>query len=121
LLLPSATLLCSYSEPRSAKFKGARYPGYFNNDFFDEDVSGEYQRFLIRSSPLTLRVQPLPENGRPADFHGIIGKFRAEATVDPTSIGVGQPVTLTLRALDRAYWKPLRAELERLRHGAELG
>jgi hypothetical protein len=25
------------------------------------------------------------------------------------------------RALDRAYWKPLRAELERLRHGAELG
>ena len=103
LLLPSATLLCSYSEPRSAKFKGARYPGYFNNDFFDDDVSGEYQRFLIRSSPLTLRVQPLPENGRPADFHGIIGKFRAEATVDPVSIGVGQPVTLTLRALDRAY------------------
>jgi len=103
LLLPPATLLCSYAEPRDPRFKGARYPSYFNNEFFDEDFSGAYQRFLLRSAPLTLRILPLPEAGRPADFTGIVGAFRVTAEASPQTIGVGQPVTLTLRAADYPF------------------
>jgi hypothetical protein len=98
LTVPSAVLLCSYAEPRNAKFKGARYPSYFNNEFFEEDLSGSFVRYLVRSEPVTLRVRPLPETGRPADFSGIVGGFRVETSADPLSVGVGQPVTLTLRA-----------------------
>ena len=103
LTIPSAVLLCSYAEPRNAKFKGARYPSYFNNEFFDEDLSGAFTRYLVRSAPVALRVRPLPESGRPADFSGMVGGFRVETAAEPTSIGVGQPVTLTLRATDCAF------------------
>ena len=98
LLLPSATLLCSYSAPRTSAFKGARYPSYFNNDFFDQDMTGEYQRFLIRSAPLTLRVLPLPDEGRPADFSGIVGAFQAELKTESDQVRVQQPIPVQLRA-----------------------
>ncbi|MEQ1843165.1 MAG: hypothetical protein ABL994_22405, partial [Verrucomicrobiales bacterium] len=96
LLLPGASLLSSYAEPRDQRFKGARYPSYFNNEFFDEDVSGIYQRLLLRSAPLTLRILPLPEAGRPENFSGIVGAFRAEVTASTSTVGAGQPLTLRL-------------------------
>ncbi len=103
LTIPSAVLLCSYAEPRTAKFKGARYPSYFNNEFFDEDLSGEFTRYLVRSAPFALRVKLLPESGRPSDFSGIIGGFRVDTAAEPTSVAVGQPVALTLRATDCVF------------------
>ncbi|MBU6303181.1 MAG: BatD family protein [Verrucomicrobia bacterium] len=98
LTVPAAVLLCSYAEPRNAKFKGARYPSYFNNEFFEEEPTGNFERFVVRSAPVALKVRPLPESGRPSGFSGLVGAFRVETAAEPATVGVGQPVTLTLSA-----------------------
>lgn len=97
-LLQPATLLCSYSPPRDAKFKGARYPSYFNNEFFDEDVVGEYERLMIRSKPSTLMIKPLPTEAQPEHFSGIVGALKLRASADPLVAEVSQPVTLMVEA-----------------------
>lgn len=40
------------------------------------------QDAFVRGAALELRVDPLPEEGRPAGFSGAVGRFRAEARVE---------------------------------------
>ncbi len=98
LLMKPATLLCSYTEPRQNEFKGARYPSYFNNDFFDEEMVGEYQRLMVQGQPVTLKVNDLPEAGRPANFSGIVGAFTVKTSAAPVVLEVNNPVNLTVEA-----------------------
>jgi len=101
-LVPS-TLLCSYSQPRETKFKGARYPSYFNNEFFDEDVVGEYERLMIQSEPVTINIKALPAEDQPADFSGIVGNLQLQAVADPLVAEVSQPITLQVAASGVKY------------------
>lgn len=55
------------------------------------------EEVVLRSSPITINVKPLPTAGRPSDFTGSIGNFRIAATVNKTKVDVNQPVTVTLR------------------------
>ena len=98
-----STLLCSYFEPKDQRFRGARYPSYFNNDFFDHDLKGEFERLLTRSEPLALTVDPLPAAGRPDSFDGIVGEFSIQAEATPQVLTTGEQVTLTLRATGHPF------------------
>jgi tetratricopeptide (TPR) repeat protein len=45
-----------------------------------------------------INVLPIPTKGAPADYHGAIGNFTlAECEAAPTSVGVGDPITLKVR------------------------
>lgn len=48
-------------------------------------------------SPVRINVKPIPEDGRPADFNGAVGRYQISATAAPTDVSVGDPITLTLR------------------------
>ena len=48
----------------------------------------------VDSNPLTFHIHTLPEEGRPANFSGAIGHFKAEGNAAPTAVTVGEPVTL---------------------------
>lgn len=98
LLLPPATLLCSYSEPAKARFQGTRYPSYFNNDFFDQDVTGAFQRLFVQAPPATIRIKPLPAEQRPESFAGIVGPFTLTASADPLTVPALSPIALKLTA-----------------------
>jgi hypothetical protein len=51
----------------------------------------------LKTRPLKLKVLPLPEAGRPADFsEANVGRFTLSAAVDATQVALNQPVTLTL-------------------------
>jgi len=43
-----------------------------------------------------LEVRPLPEQGRPPEFSGLIGSYELSATARPRSLRVGEPLELTL-------------------------
>ncbi len=94
--VPGAVLLCSYVPPKDQKFSGFRYPSYFNNDFFDESVKGDHERFLVRSKPIQIEVKPLPKAGKPEDFNGIVGKISLNAKAVPTVAAVSDPINLEL-------------------------
>lgn len=50
-----------------------------------------------RSDVVTIEVMPLPDEGRPANFTGAVGRFQAIATVDRTDVKVNDAITLALK------------------------
>jgi len=60
--------------------------------FYGESTTSKI-RFSSSTSDLT--VLPLPAAGRPKDFSGAIGKFTLSMSAQPTTVQVGDPVTVT--------------------------
>lgn len=44
----------------------------------------------------SVNVKPLPAAGRPESFNGAVGRFSFRATAKPTSVQVGDPITLQM-------------------------
>ena len=51
----------------------------------------------LKTKPLTLTVQPIPETGRPLHFNGAIGEYQISAEIERGRVEVGQALTLTVR------------------------
>ncbi len=69
------------------------------SEFFGGRV--ERKRIKLSSTVEKMNILPLPSEGRPEDFSGAVGKFTFEATVAPTSLSVGDPITITTRISGR--------------------
>ena len=81
-------------------------PGF--DAFFDQFFQNFPMPGVGRAEPVevstrgrTLKVLPLPKDGRPADFTGAVGQFSLDASADPTAAGPGEPVTLSLAVSGR--------------------
>ena len=66
-------------------------------------------RRTLKTKPLTLTVQPLPEMGRPADFSGPIGEYQISAELGRGWVEVGRALTLTVRVSGRGNLQVGRA------------
>jgi len=68
-----------------------------------------------RSGPLRLTVEPVPFEGRPAEFLGGVGEFSVQASVMPTTIRVGQEFIYRIGLTGPAAWGTTsRPDLSRL-------
>lgn len=65
-------------------------------EFFQALFSGG-NHGVLASPGFEIQVRPLPRAGRPKEFTGAVGAFRASASVDRAEVRVGQPVELELR------------------------
>ena len=63
------------------------------DDFFS-DPFGRSVRRKIQSPAITIDVLPLPEEGKPRDFSGIVGNFKLSSSVDKTSVKTNEAVSL---------------------------
>lgn len=72
------------------------YPIRIVRDLFGTPQVQNVRR--LRAVPETPEIQvlPLPAAGRPANFSGAVGKFALQVTAQPTTVRVGDPITLTL-------------------------
>ncbi len=61
------------------------------------DLFPQGQQIAVRSEPLTIKVKPLPTEGKPVDFTGSVGKFEISATTDRTNAEMNQPVSVTVK------------------------
>ncbi len=68
------------------------FDDFFNDDFFGKQVEKD-----IQSRPITVNVLPLPEEGKPADFSGAVGRFNMTAKISKDSVKANEAVTLTVR------------------------
>jgi tetratricopeptide (TPR) repeat protein len=68
----------------------------------------KYERVSVQSEPMELEVLPLPEEGRPAEFYGLVGRYTISASAAPTKVSVGDPITLTVRIGGNPYLKPVQ-------------
>jgi hypothetical protein len=67
----------------------------------------QYAPFKVAGPPAALTVRPLPEQDRPAGFYGLVGHYTISASATPTEVGVGDPITLTIRIGGNPYLKPI--------------
>ena len=83
---------------------------FFNDSFFDGFFGSrkQYKRFIVSSQPLKLTVLPLPEEGKPSGFYGLVGEYAIEASATPTKVNVGDPITLTIKIGGGKYLKPVQ-------------
>lgn len=66
-------------------------------DFFGRNVRQPLrQRFVVASNELRLTVKALPEQGRPAEFSGLVGRFAIAARAAPLEVKVGDPMELAV-------------------------
>ena len=54
----------------------------------------------VDPNPLEFQVRPPPQDGKPEDWVGAVGRFSLSTSLDRVSLGVGEPVTLTMRVED---------------------
>jgi hypothetical protein len=59
--------------------------------------------FDIRVRPITISIVPLPTDGRPSDFSGAIGQFAFDVQASPTSLAIGDLVTVTMKIRGEGY------------------
>ncbi|MBI2502437.1 MAG: protein BatD [Candidatus Latescibacteria bacterium] len=63
-------------------------------DFLDDPFGGRGQTAVVACDPLRIEVLPLPQNGRPPQFSGAVGRYTLQAKAQPLSVAAGDPVTL---------------------------
>lgn len=68
--------------------------GGFSSSF--KTMSQESIEAEARSSPITLKVLPLPNVLRPKDFTGMVGNYSFKADFDKTELSVGEALTLNI-------------------------
>ncbi|MDF7806521.1 BatD family protein [Pontiellaceae bacterium B12219] len=118
LIIAPASLLCAAEKENENAPKNRRsafqYPAYFDNTFFDQNVTGDqWVRIYTESEPLELDVKPLPTENRPPLFNGMVGDYSIAVSAEPTQVRVGEPITLTVKItaegyMENIFFQPLR-------------
>jgi BatD DUF11 like domain len=73
----------------------------------------DYDSTVVGSQPLGVLVLPVPQEGRPGNFSGLVSDtLRLRAAIEPAEMNVGDPVTLSLTlsgpaAIEQARLPPL--------------
>jgi hypothetical protein len=72
------------------------YGTKFKEDFIHGRIAQDRFDAFVEGIPLTLKILPLPQEGRPPSFNGAVGRFNVRADVTPGSSAVGSTLRLTL-------------------------
>ncbi|SYZ73981.1 conserved hypothetical protein [Candidatus Zixiibacteriota bacterium] len=59
-----------------------------------DDMFTQGEQRSVRSSPLTVKVVPLPLEGKPSTYTGTVGDYTIESQPDKLNVDVNQPVTV---------------------------
>jgi len=70
----------------------------FMRQFFNQ---GEQKQVSLATETLTAESLPLPAKNVPVDFNGAVGNYELAATVGPTNLAVGDPVTVRVQISGR--------------------
>jgi hypothetical protein len=70
----------------------------FMRQFFNQ---GEQRQIPLATEALSVESLPLPEQNRPASFAGAVGQFELAATAGPSTVTVGDPVTVRVQISGR--------------------
>lgn len=68
-------------------------PDFFQK-FFSQGMGGQTKE--LRTEVLHVRIEPLPETGKPASFAGAVGKFRIYSSVDRKELKAGEAANLSI-------------------------
>jgi len=67
----------------------------YQRNFFGDPARGE--QVTLRSESFPMRVQPLPVTNVPPLFAGALGSYTLQVEASPTSVAVGDPITVRIQ------------------------
>jgi hypothetical protein len=81
----------------SSKSSGQGLGGLLDR-LFEPEVSGTpfTQHIVLESKPVMIHVKPLPEEGKPADFNGAVGKYSITASLNTKEVDTGDAANLSV-------------------------
>jgi hypothetical protein len=109
--LGPAEMSCNLLMKKQNKTKRtSSFDDFFGDDFFDS-FFGRYERqpLSLNSPSATFEVLPLPEEGKPADFSGTLGRFDFDVSVGPKTLSVGDPITLKMSITGQGNFDTVQA------------
>lgn len=74
----------------------------------------------VRSEPVVIDVQSLPEQGKPDDFNDIIGQFEVSSSVDKIELRAHESVTYLLKIEGRGNLSSLETPKLKIPEGVEV-
>ena len=75
---------------RTARRSRSVFDSFFDDPFFG---GGSVQHEDISSDPITIKVLPLPDEGRPVDFNNVVGDYRIRAQMDADTVRTNESVS----------------------------
>ncbi|MCB2199877.1 BatD family protein [bacterium] len=66
------------------------------DSFFSDPFSSSIQYEDLKSDPITIKVAPLPTEGRPANFENVVGDYRIRSSLDTDQVRTNESVTFTV-------------------------
>ena len=90
----------------------------FSDPFFADPFGqmSERREVEVKSEPVSFEVKPLPPNA-PPNFSGAIGNFTMTTDAKPTSLQVGDPITVTSTITGRGNFDRVNAPVLENEHG----
>lgn len=93
-----AQIECIVLVPDSSRRSNPFGGNLFDDPFFDHFFGGVQQKKItLQTQDATVKILPLPTEGRPADFSGAIGHFQISSLLSTKEVSVGDPITLNLK------------------------
>lgn len=77
------------------KQQTSRRPRSLFDDFFSGSRYSVKQKSFA-TDPETIEVLPIPQEGRPDDYEGLVGLFKVQATLSDQKLKAGETTTLTI-------------------------
>jgi hypothetical protein len=82
-------------------------------NFFGGLVGGQQQQLSMATDPATAESLPLPAKNVPADFDGAVGNYSMTMTAGPTTVAVGDPITVRVQISGRGALDSLQLPSQR--------
>ncbi len=91
-VLPEQSGELAFSEPELH----FAYATRFADDFVNGRTALDRRDATVRGKALRVRIEPLPDAGRPHEFSGAVGRFAATASASPRQLAANESLKLAL-------------------------
>lgn len=98
LTISPAKLKCDLIIQQRKDRRNSDYDNFFDDAFFDNFFGREQKRYPVEreTNSITLKIKPLPEQGRPKGFKGAVGSYNMDVSIKSRQVKVGDPITVTM-------------------------
>lgn len=98
LPISPARLKCNLIIQQRREQRDSPVDSIFSDAFFDDFFGRGQKRYPVErtTGSITVKVHPLPEQGKPKEFNGAVGTFNMEASIKTQRVKVGDPITISM-------------------------
>ena len=98
LAITQARLKCNLIIQQRREQRDSPFDNFFSDAFFDDFFGRGQKRYPVERSTgsITLKVKPLPEQGKPKEFNGAVGTYNMDVSMKTQHVKVGDPITISM-------------------------